>query len=508
MACRACPPGPDRAHFVGPAGIAHGLARLTARAEPRTLARGERSASLVLLKTTRANSFITPQVESMNSTPANPLPETWTQDPLLAAMAKAEPVCWTNPLLRGVEEALSGNPFTRRDVDEARHRLERFAPVLARTFPETAEAGGIVESPLTAISAMRDRLCELWGLPMPGRLLLKLDSHLPAAGSIKARGGFYEVLALAERLGLDRGLVRPGGDLAPLAGPAAGKVFGEYSLAVGSTGNLGLSVGLMGRALGFCVTVHMSADARRWKKDLLRAHGARVVEYAADYARAVASGRAEAAADPRCHFVDDENSRELFLGYATAGARLKAQLDAMGVVVDRDNPLAVYLPCGVGGGPGGVCFGLKLAFGEAVFCYFAEPVQAPAVILGLATGLDDAASAADLGLGGQTAADGLAVGRPSGLACRAVRRLVDGAYTVPDDDLFALLHLLAETEGIRLEPSALAGFNGVRRVLEGRFGRPFAPETTTHVVWATGGSMVPPEEWKTYDARGAELVRR
>lgn len=444
----------------------------------------------------------------MNSTPANPLPATWTQDPLLAAMASAKPVCWTNPLRSGVKEALADNPFTRHDVDEAGYRLERFAPVLARVFPETAGAGGIVESPLTAISAMRERLSELWDLPVPGRLLLKLDSHLPAAGSIKARGGFYEVLALAERLALERGLVRPGGDLASLAEPTAEKVFGEHSLAVGSTGNLGLSVGLMGRALGFGVTVHMSADARQWKKDLLRAHGAHVVEYAADYARAVAAGRAEAAADPRCHFVDDENSRELFLGYATAGARLKTQLDAMGVVVDRDNPLAVYLPCGVGGGPGGVCFGLKLAFGEAVFCYFAEPVLAPAVILGLATGLDDAVSAADLGLSGQTAADGLAVGRPSGLACRAVRQLVDGAYTVPDDDLFGLLHLLAETEGIRLEPSALAGFPGVRLVLERALGQHPAPERTTHVVWATGGSLVPPEEWETYDARGAGLVRR
>ncbi|GAB6038880.1 D-serine ammonia-lyase [Fundidesulfovibrio butyratiphilus] len=435
-------------------------------------------------------------------------PEYWTHDPLLSAMARAEPVCWPNPLRANVEDALKDNPFTRDDVAQAAARLERFAPVLARVFPETARTAGLIESPLAAIPSMRKRLSRIWGRPVPERLLLKLDSHLPVAGSIKARGGFYEVLVLAERLARERGLIRTGESLASLAGPEAGEIFQEHSLAVGSTGNLGLSVGLMGRALGFRVTVHMSADARQWKKDLLRAHGARVVEHAANYAQAVASGRAEAEADPRCHFVDDENSRQLFLGYATAGARLKAQLDAMGVVVDRNTPLAVHLPCGVGGGPGGVCFGLKLAFGEAVSCFFAEPVHAPAVTLGLATGLNDAVCAADLGLSGRTAADGLAVSRPSGLVCRAVRRMVDGTFTVVDDELFALLHLLAETEGIRLEPSALAGFPGVRRALEGVLGHPRRLEQATHVVWATGGSLVPVEEWAEYDARGAKRANR
>ncbi|MCO8167485.1 D-serine ammonia-lyase [Pseudomonas sp. 21LCFQ02] len=432
------------------------------------------------------------------------LPAWYQSHPVLETMVALRETQWFNPSVAPTAQALGDVGLTAQDVAAASARLRRFGPYLASVFPETAEAGGIIESGVVPVESLRRHLLSEAGLHDSGRLWLKTDNQLPVSGSIKARGGIHEVLKHAEDLALQAGLIVPGDDYRKLDSDAARAFFGQYRIAVGSTGNLGLSIGIISATLGFQACVHMSADARQWKKDRLRAHGVQVLEYESDYSVAVTEGRRQAEADPMCYFVDDENSPHLFLGYAVAAERLAGQLSEAGIVVDEQHPLFVYLPCGVGGGPGGVAFGLKLVFGDAVHCVFAEPTHSPCMLLGVYTGLHDAVSVQDFGIDNLTAADGLAVGRASGFVGKAMQRLIDGYYTVGDAQLYRLLRWVFEHEGIRLEPSALAGAPGMLRVLQDlpyrkRIG--LDPETAaraTHLIWATGGSMVPADEFSDY----------
>src|SRR5699024_12076857 len=128
--------------------------------------------------------------------------------------------------------------------------------------------------------------------------------------------------------------------------------FNQYSIGVASTGNLGLSIGIMSAKLGFQVSVHMSHDAKRWKKELLREKGAHVYEYDGDFGNAIEIGREQTNAQPNGYFVRSEDSKNLFLGYSTAASGLKKQLDDKGITIDREHPLFLYLHCGVGGSPG------------------------------------------------------------------------------------------------------------------------------------------------------------
>ncbi|EON3349983.1 D-serine ammonia-lyase [Yersinia enterocolitica] len=437
----------------------------------------------------------------MNSTKIDKL---ITDYPLVKNLINLGEVTWFNPQATTLEKGLPYVGLSQQDVADAEARLQRFAPYLCQAFPETQKTKGIIESDIVAIPAMQNALQQRYGVEITGRLLLKKDSHLPISGSIKARGGIYEVLTHAEKLALQAGLLQETDDYSKLFSDDFRQFFSQYRIAVGSTGNLGMSIGIMSAKLGFSVSVHMSADAREWKKRKLREHGVNVVEYAQDYGVAVAQGRKQAESDPNCFFIDDENSPTLFLGYSVAGGRLKQQFAEQQIVVDENHPLFVYLPCGVGGGPGGVAFGLKLAFGDHVHCIFAEPTHSPCMLLGVYTGLHDGIAVQDIGIDNITAADGLAVGRASGFVGRAMEHLLDGFYTLSDAEMYDLLGLLNQYEGIRLEPSALAGMPGPARVssssdyLDQHHFSAEKMRNATHLVWATGGGMVPVEEMEKY----------
>ncbi len=417
--------------------------------------------------------------------------------PLLQDVQAGKEVCWINPSLGSHPQEYQ--TVTSEDMQEAQARLARFAPLIMACFPETKEAQGVIESPLTEIPGMQKRLQEKYGATGQGRVFLKEDNRLAIAGSVKARGGIYEVLQYAETVALKHGLLGPGESYARLAQPDCRHIFQQYTIQVGSTGNLGLSIGIISAALGFQVVVHMSADAKAWKKDLLRSKGVTVLEYETDYSQAVEEGRRLSHQDPQSYFVDDEHSKNLFLGYVAAAPGLAQQLQRQGLVVDKDHPLFVYLPCGVGGAPGGITFGLKQIFGEHAHCFFVEPTQAPCMLLGMVTGLHSEIGVQDIGLSGETAADGLAVGRPSGFVGKAMEPLLSGAMTVQDDGLYTYLRELMDTEGIFLEPSACAAFHGLVQIQRspafGQYiknqGLSDKMDQAIHIPWATGGQLVP-----------------
>lgn len=393
----------------------------------------------------------------------------------------------------------------------ARARLERFRPTLAALFEELRPADGRIASELHDAEPLGRAI----GFdPAWGRLWVKGDHALPVGGSIKARGGLYAVLEIAERVASTAGLLAEG-DYALLAGGAARRVFGRHRIVVGSTGNLGLSVGVTAAALGFMTTVHMSADAREWKKQRLRDRGVEVVEHAGDYERAVASGRSASADDPQSSFVDDENSAVLLYGYATAADELAHQLARAGVTVGEHHPLFVYLPCGVGGAPSGIALGLRERFGDLVHCLFAEPVEAPTVMLDLLAPPGSRPSVYDIGLTARTEADGLAVPRASTVATDIARLVAAGVYTVTDATLLRHVALAASAGDMKLEPSAAAGLAGPSMLCATPTGVDYLESSglaadltqATHVAWTTGGRLVPAGEHAAWVERGLEAHR-
>lgn len=446
----------------------------------------------------------------------NKTKEQWIKEiPSLLDVVKYDPVFWVNPELKDEDkEAYSRLELQWEDVKDAELRWTRFAPLLIRLFPETAKQNGIIESSIADINGIKAEILKHYGVEIAGELLLKCDNALPIAGSIKARGGIYEVLKYAEFLAMNSGQLKHEDNYEVLGDQSFKDFFAQYSLAVGSTGNLGLSIGIMGAALGFKVTVHMSADAKQWKKDLLRSKGVTVVEYLSDYSKAVEEGRRQAQQDPKCHFVDDENSKDLFLGYSVAAIRLKSQLEEQGTKVDKEHPLFVYLPCGVGGAPGGICFGLKLVFGAAVHCFFVEPTHSPCMLLGLATKENDRISVQDFGLDNLTEGDGLAVGRVSGFVGRVIENLLSGVYTIEDDELYKLLALLKDSTNIEIEPSAAASLMGPMALMSSEAGKQYIQDkglekhmgNATHISWATGGSFVPEEMKRAFYQKGKEML--
>lgn len=429
----------------------------------------------------------------------------------LELLKKEEEILWLNPRLKEAKLANAESVYTMADIEEVEARFQRFAPFIQKVFPETREQEGILESPLTEIEQMAQWLEGEYGVNLPGKMYVKRDDLLAISGTVKSRGAIYEVLKHAEDLALKEGLLKNINENYEIfANEEFTSFFSNYNLAVGTTGNLGISVGAMGRAFGFQVTVHMSEEAKAWKKNFLRERGVDVIEYKSNFTEAVNAGREASNQDPKSYFVDDEHSVDLFLGYTVGGYRMKKQLMEQGIKVDADHPLFVYLSCGIGGSPSGITFGLKHAFGDHVHCFFAEPTKMPSMVAGLESQKFDKICADDLSLGGLTVADGLAVPRTSALVAKLMNNYFSGGYTLKDESFQSLLTKLYEKENIFLEPAAVAGLAGPFKLLGSKSGQAYLVEhqlqnkldNASHIAWGTGGSMVPEADRKDFINEG------
>ena len=194
--------------------------------------------------------------------------------------------------------AAAACPLTLSDIEDAAARLERFAPYLAAVFPETAATGGIIES-LSDPSPDAKGAGRAQRHPHRRTDMGQADSHLPISGSIKARGGIYEVLKPPRTLPLhsgnaapDRQLRRSGRGALPQA------VLAVFHCRWVPPEIWGFPSASRAQSWGFRSPCICSADARQWKKDLLRSRGVKVVEYASDYSIAVTEGRKLAASAP------------------------------------------------------------------------------------------------------------------------------------------------------------------------------------------------------------------
>ncbi|MDX2422403.1 MAG: D-serine ammonia-lyase [Amphritea sp.] len=429
------------------------------------------------------------------------------------SLRQGEPLLWLNPNYQA-EEAQYPCELSRNDINQADQRLRRFAPLLQQLFPELTSQQGLIESKLLPAPQLQQQYYP----HLSGKLIIKADHALPVAGSVKARGGIHEVLCHAEQLALENNIIHStADDYLALLSPECKALFSHYEIAVSSTGNLGLSIGIISAALGFKSVVHMSVEAKQWKKQRLRDRGVTVIEHSNDYSAAVEAGRNASNADPSSYFVDDENSPRLFLGYAVAALRLQQQLADQQIAVDAEHPLFVYIPCGVGGAPGGINFGLKQVFGPHVHCFFAEPVEAPCVLVGMqAEDKLHPESVYQVGLNVATEADGLAVSMASGWVCSVMDTLLSGIFTVTDDELFLALYQLKHSEAIEIEPSAAAGFSGPSWLTQTAQGKTYQQQqqltsvmdNATHLVWTTGGLFVPTQEMQKFQQRGEQLANR
>ena len=87
--------------------------------------------------------------------------------PIVQKLAAAKQTVWINPELQPFSEV--HQEIGMAEIDDAKSRLDRFAPFIRKCFPETEKDGGIIESALRPIPEMQEYLEHTFHTSIPGR---------------------------------------------------------------------------------------------------------------------------------------------------------------------------------------------------------------------------------------------------------------------------------------------------------------------------------------------------
>lgn len=411
--------------------------------------------------------------------------------PLLQQLMNKEPVFWANP---NFDAKLADETVSRAAIFDATARLQRFRPYIETVFPETNHRRGSIESPLLRIRTMQQSLNNFWQMKALGHLYLKADNQLPVAGSIKGRGGVYAVLQIAEDIALHYSNLAYEDNYAMLSSNEFKQLFGHFEIVTTSNGNFSIAVATIARKLGFKVRVQLTGSAP-WQQEKLTALGVQLVPEDTNLAENLGD---------HTYRIDCHRDPNLLLGFATAAIHLQMQLKNQQVTLDEQHPLFIYLPTISGQSAAGIITGLRQILQVPIYPIMIQSSFNPALLLELMTG-PDPVSAAELNLDPKIMAASFAGEMPDSRALELAKTQVYGVATVSDHALLQYLNLLAMSENILCEPAALAGFAGYHQLLS-QSPSHFDLEHATHIIWATGGSLVPKTDMAQWIQRGDQLL--
>ena len=101
--------------------------------------------------------------------------------PIVQKRAAAKQTVWINPELQPFSEV--HQEIGMAEIDDAKSRLDRFAPFIRKCFPETEKDGGIIESALRPIPEMQEYMEHTFHTSLPGQMCIR-DS----AGTSRSAG--------------------------------------------------------------------------------------------------------------------------------------------------------------------------------------------------------------------------------------------------------------------------------------------------------------------------------